>query len=53
LAEIPVVNRCGRNKRSQTSTLQSEWGVATTQGYKAVALIARTEVMLLMERDAK
>ena len=38
---------------NQTSTLESEWVVATSQNYKATGLITRTEVMLLMEREAK
>jgi len=37
---------------NQTSTLESEWVVATSQAYKAAAVITRTEVMLLMEREA-
>jgi hypothetical protein len=38
---------------NQTSTLESEWVVAMSQGYKAIGLITRSEVMLLMEREVK
>jgi hypothetical protein len=38
---------------NQTSTLESEWIVALSQGYKAVGMITRSEVMLLLEREAK
>jgi hypothetical protein len=38
---------------NQTSTLESEWVVAMSQGYKAVGMITRMEVMLLTEREAK
>ena len=35
----------------QTSTLEKEWIVATSQAYKAVGVISRTEAMILMERE--
>ncbi len=38
---------------NQTSTLESEWVVAMSQGYKAVGIVTRSEVMLLMEREAQ
>ena len=38
---------------NQTSTLESEWVVAMSQGYRAAGLITRAEVMLLMEREAR
>lgn len=38
---------------NQTSTFQSEWAVAASLGYKALAAITRTEVMMLLEREAK
>jgi hypothetical protein len=38
---------------NQTSTLQSEWVVAISNGYRAVGMITRSEVMLLLEREAK
>jgi hypothetical protein len=37
---------------NQTSVLESEWVVAMSQGYRAVGFITRSEVMLLMEREA-
>jgi hypothetical protein len=37
---------------NQTSTFESEWGVATTLGYKALAVLTRTETMMLLEREA-
>ena len=37
---------------NKTSTLESEWGVASTLGYKAVGFLTRAEVMLLLEREA-
>ena len=58
---VAVMKKAGRGKRfeykilatNQTSTLESEWVVAMSQGYKAVGMITRSEVMLLMEREAK
>jgi len=38
---------------NQTSTLESEWVVAMSQGYRAVGIVTRSEVMLLMEREAQ
>ncbi len=38
---------------NQTSTLESEWVVALSQGYRAVGIVTRSEVMLLMEREAQ
>jgi len=38
---------------NQTSTLESEWVVASSQAYKAAAVLTRAEVMLLMERETK
>jgi hypothetical protein len=38
---------------NQTSTAESEWIVSTTQGYKQVGMLTRSEVMILMERPAK
>jgi hypothetical protein len=36
-----------------TSTLEKEWTIASTRGYAAIGMLSRTEVMLLMEREAK
>jgi hypothetical protein len=36
---------------NQTSTLESEWVVALSRGYRAIGLITRAEVMLLVERQ--
>jgi hypothetical protein len=38
---------------NQTSTIQSEWGVATSLDYKPVAVLTRAEVMMLLEREAE
>jgi hypothetical protein len=38
---------------NQTSTLKSEWGDATSLGYKPLAFLTRAEVMLLMEREKR
>ena len=38
---------------NQTSTLQSEWRTATTEGYRAIGMAPRSEVMALMEREAQ
>jgi len=38
---------------NQTSTMESEWGVATSLGYRAMAVLTRAEVMMLLEREAK
>ncbi len=36
-----------------TSTLEKEWTIASTRGYAAIGMLGRTEVMVLMEREAK
>ena len=36
-----------------TSTLEKEWTIASTRGYNAIGMLCRTEVMLLMEREAR
>jgi len=38
---------------NQTSTVESEWRVATTERYKVVGMMTRSEVMVLMEREAR
>ena len=38
---------------NQTSALESEWRVAAAERYKAVGLITRSEVMVLMEREVR
>jgi hypothetical protein len=38
---------------SQTSTLEKEWRVATTERYKVAGMITRSEVMVLMEREVR
>ena len=38
---------------NQTSTLESEWRTATTEGYRAIGMLVRSEVMALLEREAQ
>jgi hypothetical protein len=38
---------------NQTSTLEAEWRAAGREGYKAVGMITRAEVMMLMEREVR
>lgn len=38
---------------NQTSTVESEWIVVTSQGYKQAGMLVRGEVMILMERPVK
>lgn len=38
---------------NQTSTLEAEWRVTSTERYQIVGMITRSEVMVLMEREAK
>lgn len=37
----------------RTSTLESEWRIASTEGYRAIGALPRSEVMILMEREAQ
>ncbi len=36
-----------------TSTLEKERTISSTGGYSAIGILGRTEVMVLMEREAK
>jgi hypothetical protein len=36
-----------------TSTLEKEWALAERQGYKGLAMLTRSELMVLLEREAR
>ena len=38
---------------NQTSALEAEWRVATTERYKTIGMLTRLEVMVLMERETR